>query len=530
MRPMFTVPLALFSFPLVAIALFVRAGPAYGMVHTVLLGALFLPEAIGYDLPALPPYNKHTAIALGLVLGFWVTRNRGVPVPEAPGAWPRVLRWIMWTVLLSPIATVALNGDALRFGPHVTPGLGPRDAISMMTESFTLLVPFVLAWRYMSDPADHRGLLKAFILAGLGYSLLALFEVRMSPQLHRWIYGFFQHGWAQHIRGGGFRPIVFMTHGLWVGMFLLTTAIAAFALVRRDPASRRPEPVFVVIGLWFLGVLFLSRNFGATAIAALLMPVLWLFAPRLQIGVAALIAVLFIVHPAVRQTGMDPSGFVLEQAGRISAERAQSFAVRVENETEFLERAAERPVFGWGIWGRWRIRDAETGEDISTSDGRWISLLGERGWVGFLANFGLFVVPILALGAAGRRRGDLGASTAGLAMISAAALIYQIPNNTIGPLLTVIAGALAGYVARQRVGEGATAEEGSVLRGPIGYTRFPDGTAPSPSQRAMADEDGVGGAITPRARSAAVASSPRPERREGAPRLRRHSRSRESAS
>lgn len=59
-------------------------------------------------------------------------------------------------------------------------------------------------------------LLKVLALACLAYSLLALWEVRMSPRLNREIYGFFGHSWSQHVRYGGYRPILFLNHGIWV--------------------------------------------------------------------------------------------------------------------------------------------------------------------------------------------------------------------------------------------------------------------------------------------------------------------------
>ena len=46
-----------------------------------------------------------------------------------------------------------------------------------------------------------------------------LVEVRLSPQINTWIYGFFQHDFIQMMRYGGFRPIVFLPHGLWVAFF-----------------------------------------------------------------------------------------------------------------------------------------------------------------------------------------------------------------------------------------------------------------------------------------------------------------------
>ncbi len=47
----------------------------------------------------------------------------------------------------------------------------------------------------------------------------------MSPQLHYMVYGFYQHDFAQTIRMGGWRPTVFMEHGLMVGMWMSMAAL-----------------------------------------------------------------------------------------------------------------------------------------------------------------------------------------------------------------------------------------------------------------------------------------------------------------
>lgn len=57
-----------------------------------------------------------------------------------------------------------------------------------------------------------------------------LYEVRLSPQLHRIFYGYFPHSFAQQVRGGGFRPVVFLQHGLWVAFFAMMMTVVTFAL------------------------------------------------------------------------------------------------------------------------------------------------------------------------------------------------------------------------------------------------------------------------------------------------------------
>jgi len=66
----------------------------------------------------------------------------------------------------------------------------------------------------------------------------------------------------------------------------------------------------------------------------------------------------------VRITGAVPSADLVAAAGTaLGADRAQSLESRLTNEDMLTVRALERPAFGWGGWGRARIKD-EWGQDI----------------------------------------------------------------------------------------------------------------------------------------------------------------------
>ena len=63
-----------------------------------------------------------------------------------------------------------------------------------------------------------------------------LFEIRMSPQLHRWLYGYYPFGFITQMRYGGFRPSVFMENGLVCAFFAMTAMVAATAFGEHEPA------------------------------------------------------------------------------------------------------------------------------------------------------------------------------------------------------------------------------------------------------------------------------------------------------
>lgn len=477
---------ALIAWPFVALVLFRALGPVRGVIWATLAGALLLPEAFRLDIPGLPPYDKNTAIAAGLLAGMWLVR------PDRPEAgrtgWDvRLVTALAVLSVLSPVLTVLTNREPLVYGPTLVPGLGLRDLVTMCSQSLILLIPFLAARQRLGTPDSHRLMLEAFVAAGLGYSLLVLFEARMSPQLHSWVYGYFQHSWHQHIRGGAFRPIVFQPHGLWIGIFLLTCAMAAFALLRVEGRTAQSRILLAMAGLGLTIVLLLSRNFGATALALLFLPVLWLWRSRSQVRLAMVIVIGFMLFPALRQAGLVPLQSVIELAGDVSAERQASFLVRIENEDTFLARALLKPVAGWGIWARWRIWDPTSGEEISTADGRWITVLGERGWLGYIAHFGVLALSVLFLTRAAGGQ-PVPAATAGVALIIAATLIYQIPNNTVGPMTMLLAGSLAGFLRHSPAPAQAPVPAAPApvpgTRTPPRYTRFPGRGGGQPPQAA----------------------------------------------
>jgi hypothetical protein len=239
--------------------------------------------------------------------------------------------------------------------------------------------------------------------------------------------------------------MVFMPHGLWVAFFALMAAMAALVTLRHAPAERRH--VWLAVWLWLMVVLVLCRSLGPLAYAAVLTPLI-LFAPRrAQLLVAAAMAVVVITYPALRGAHLVPLDDILNFARGISVERAVSLEYRIVNEEVLLDRAQEKPWFGWGGYGRALILDPVTGRILSVPDGGWVIVLGNFGWLGYVGQFGLLVLPLLLLG----REAILSRSAAFVPAGTAVALIYGanlmdlLPNNTLIPFTWLMAGALTGW-------------------------------------------------------------------------------------
>jgi hypothetical protein len=133
---------------------------------------------------------------------------------------------------------------------------------------------------------------------------------------------------------------------------------------------------------------------------------------------------------------------VVSLAEAIDPDRAASFSFRLREEAEILDRAMERPLFGWGGYARARLFD-EFGNNTSVTDGYWIIIFGDGGWARYLAVFGLLCGPVIAL-AMRARRYDVAPETAAIALILAANLVDLIPNTGISPITWLLAGALWG--------------------------------------------------------------------------------------
>lgn len=445
---------ALFAWPLVSLIFFQRFAAPVAVLVTLLAGYLLLPEKTYVNLPVIPTLDKNTIPALtALGLAMILTLKLPQMLPSLAGWVPRsnVLRGLILLAILGVFATWLTNRDTLVYGERVLPGMRLYDAFANILIVLMGLLPVLLARKFLCSPKAHRIILIAFCIAGFAYSFLILFEVRMSPQLHNWIYGYFPHVWVQHIRSGGWRPVVFLSHGLLVGMFMCFAVLSAIALFKSE---KKRKGLYLGAAIWLFLILLVSKNLGALLIAMVLAPLILFLGKRLQLLGVFVIAMLFILYPAVRNSDAFPSQQLVASANDISPARAASLEYRFHHEDNLLAKFQERSMFGWAWWGRNRIYD-EVGNDQTVTDGAWIILVSTSGWVGYVAQFGIITLPLLLLFWY-RRKHQYGPETTALAVILAANLVDLMPNASLTPLTYLLAGALWG---RLELGRVASAED-----------------------------------------------------------------------
>jgi hypothetical protein len=438
--------IALFLWFPISLALCLSLGCRLGVIVSLFGAQLLLPHGLGIKPPLSPVLDRGTIAALGATVGCLLFARQALG-RRRPFSGTEVFLAVL---LLGTTPTALLNPDPLKFGPRYLPGLTLYDALSFTIErTLAFGLPFMLGRRLFRRAEDLRLLLVAYVVSGLIYSLPMLYELRMSPQLHRLVYGYHPHLFSQAMRDGGFRPVVFLGHGLAVASFTFYCVASACILAR----SRVRVLGFRSEGLAaYLGVLLvLCKSMASIVYGALSAPLLLFAKPRLQMRVAVLLALLACAYPLLRIAAFFPEEGVLQVFDYFSSERADSLAFRFRNEHQLLERAQERPWFGWGTWGRNRIFD-QNGIDRSVTDGYWIMVLGTSGAVGYVGAFGMVLAPIMLASRRLRRFApdhDRYVVT-GAAVLLAFTLIDWLPNAP-SMLQWFLAGALGG------VAESATA-------------------------------------------------------------------------
>ena len=433
---------AMLLWPLICIALYRNLSLPAALCISILGGYLLLPSAYSYDLPLLPPLNRDsvptlsalimTAIALqqrssqGLALPGWLPRNR-------------ISLFLLLMLFGGIFGTVLTNGEPLYYGRKVIQGLRLYDAFSMLMGMAVFIAPLFLARKVLASPEGQRTLLLVVAISGMIYCLPTLYEVRMSPQLHIQIYGYFPHSFLQAVRGGGFRPSVFLGHGLELAIFLVMALLAAAGLYRASKTSLRSQ--FLMMVGFIFATLVLAKSLGALVIALFVLPVTFLAKQRTQLIFAVCIATAVLVFPFMRSAELVPTNSIIAAANAVNPIRAGSLSFRFFHEDKLLEKARRKPVFGWGEWSRNRVYN-EYGRDVSVTDGAWIVHFGVGGWARYLGVFGLLCWSIIGL--LFTRRENVDPVCAALALLLAAKLLDLIPNGAMPPFVWLVAGSLLG--------------------------------------------------------------------------------------
>jgi hypothetical protein len=404
----------------------------------LIVPVMFLPALI--DLP-FANLGKHRIAFLSIAVAL-VLFHRHELLARAP--LQRFPLFVLLVLALGATQTVRTNRDPLHYGLLTLPALGARDALWMVYGSFVdAYLPFVIGQRVFKTERDLRDLFEVLSKCALIYAPLCLIEMRLSPQLSSWVYGYFPHAFDQTRRGTGYRPVIFMNHGLSVAMFLFSGFCASLALRKaRAASSPSPKQRATVTG----ALLLAGRSLASIIYSLVALLLIGRSSSKMLARVVLVVAIVVAGYPALRASDLIPTADIHAFFSRLSEERGSSLAFRFDQEQALLARAMERPNFGWGGWSRNRIFltwDDDGVKDISVTDGTWIIVLGVSGFVGFCAYFALLLTPVLRyLYYRGRLPRSRQALLGALALIVAFFTLDLLPNANSDLLPLAYAGAL----------------------------------------------------------------------------------------
>jgi len=402
---------------------------------------MFLPVHTNVDLPLIPAMGKDTIPVLAAIIGCWLIKNKKIKFFSNKG----LLQLLVLSIFFGPFITTLLNNDRIFLANRFLPELTLHDAISILISQFLQISAFFLGKQFFRTYPDQLYMFRFLVMVGLIYSILMLLEIRMSPQLHNWVYGFFPHSFGQQIRGSGFRPVVFMGHGLWVAFFTVCVVVAASVLTRINEKIRNFPPSMVNYYLVVVLVLCKSKASLAYGLFAFLM--IKTITLKNQMNAAVLLALLALSYPTLSIMNIFPHQQVIEVAETLMGPvRAESLVFRFDNEKVLLNHAKEKFFFGWGGWGRNRVYNEKTGENITVTDGRWVITFGVYGMVGFIAEFGLLAISVVRARQAAKWLKNKKEYTllSAHALLISLVMVDQLPNATLDPWLWLLSGVLLG--------------------------------------------------------------------------------------
>jgi hypothetical protein len=429
------IPIAMFGLIPAVLAMFWLMPPRKAIIWAFLLAWLFLPMS-GYKIPMLPGYTKVTAANLASFLGvFFFDFGRLQSFR---------LKWIDLPILTWCVA---------KMGASLTNGYDAYDGFSAI--EYTLIIwgiPWLLGRLYFSDDQGIRELAIAIAIGGLVYVPLCLFEAKMSPQLQTWVYGIPRIDWLETKRFGGWRPTVFMQHGLMVGMWMCMSGLIAWWLwslrsvriIWKLPAS------WVAICVIATGVI--CRSFGAILLMVLGILSLWAsrrFKRSFFLWALYAFVPLYIV---LRLTGTwSGANLIALSSAMGGTDRASSLQVRLASEDQFIHAGLQKPLFGFHGWyNTVQLQDKDSKAGIP--DALWMIEFTGSGLLGLGSLTCYLMLPVARAWKQLKRTDWTNANVlpaVGIAMLVMLSMFDNLFNAMLNPIFMLSAGALSSWQLRR---------------------------------------------------------------------------------
>lgn len=359
----------------VALLLFSRLNGSLAVVICFIGGWLFLPSGT-VRFPYIFHTDKPLALCLVTLVSTLIFARRQLLLLRPH---PVDLPILVWGTI--PLVSSLLNGipvaDALQGCFHQLVVWG---------------VPYALGRAYLANLEGMRRLALGIVVGGILYVPLCWFEIMFGPFLHLWLYGFYPSSLDQAARFGGWRPMVFMQHGLMVALWMASATVCSFWLWYSSGVHKIWKipmlPSFVVLA----GTTIALKSVNGWILVLLGMVLLW---STSRLDVSRLLYAIMIgisSYVAVRITGLWDATELVSLGELFGNGKDRSLYLRVEYERLIAAHAWERPLWGWGTFARAMVA-TDTGKTIV--DSQWIGAFGIWGLGGLVSLFAALLLPLV---------------------------------------------------------------------------------------------------------------------------------------
>lgn len=426
------IPVVMFGSIPVIFYLFMRFPAQRAVIISFVVAWLFLPQ-VSYPIPILPPLTKISTACYGILLATIIYDTERITTFK-PG-WLDI-PMVIWC--LCPIVSQVSNG-----GSPISP---------TFLQIVSWGAPYFLGRLYLGSLDGLRQMAIGIFAGGLAYIPFTLIEGVRGPILHQMVYGINAvEDWSQARRMGGWRPVVFMQHGLMVGLWMMTAALIGIWLWQTGTLKKFQGQNIKTLAIVLTIAFFLCRSTGAYSLFAFGLIVLF-SAKWFRTSLPLLFIIGYIVfYLYVAASGQFSSKDVMAVINPIfGEERAASLKFRFDMEEILGDKARQRFLFGWGDSGGNRVYNGY-GQDISVTDSLWIIAFGTDGAVGLASLFSSLLLPVVVFCVKYPARTWSNPKVAPAAVLGVALTMYVfdcVLNAMTNPIFAVIAGGISGLVLK----------------------------------------------------------------------------------
>jgi len=426
------IPVVMFGSIPVIFYLFIRFPAQRAVIISFVVAWLFLPQ-VSYPIPILPPLTKTSTACYGILLATIIYDTERITTFK-PG-WLDI-PMVIWC--LCPIVSQVTNG-----GSPISPTF--LQIISWGT-------PYFLGRLYLGSLDGLRQLAIGIFAGGLAYIPFTLIEGVKGPILHQMVYGVNAvDDWSQARRMGGWRPVVFMQHGLMVGVWMMTAALIGIWLWQSGTIKKFQGRNIKTLAIILTIAFFLCRSTGAYSLFGIALIVLfsakWFRTSLPLLFIIGYVVFYLYISASGQFSSKDVIDFITQLFGE---ERAASLKFRFDMEEILGEKARQRFLFGWGDSGGNRVYN-QYGKDISITDSLWIIAFGAQGAVGLVSLFSSLLLPVVAFCFKYPARTWSNPKVAPAAALGVALTMYVfdcVLNAMTNPIFAVVAGGISGLVLK----------------------------------------------------------------------------------